>query len=65
MDDQETKGEYKKGYGKRPFWQWIVIYLVVAAVVYGLVYYFVLARGSGGYQVPGAASTPKSQSPLY
>lgn len=48
MDDQETKVEYKNGYGKRPLWQWAVIYLVVAAVVYGLVYYFVLAR-PGGY----------------
>lgn len=65
MDDQETKVEYKKGYGKRPLWQWIVIYLVVAVLVYGLVYYFVLAKGGGGYQVPGATSTPQSQSPLY
>lgn len=63
MDDQETKGEYKKGYGKRPLWQWIVIYLVVAALVYGLVYYFVLAK-DGGYQMPGATS-PQTQSPLY
>ena len=27
-----------KGYGKRPVWQWVVIYLIVAIVVYGLVY---------------------------
>lgn len=60
MDNQETG----KGYGKRPLWQWVVIYLVVAAVVYGLVYYFVLAKG-GGYQMPGATSTPQSQSPVY
>ncbi len=40
------------GYGKRPFWQWILIYLVVAVVVYGLVYYLFFAKGksySGTY----------------
>lgn len=29
----------KKGYGKRPMWQWVVLYVVVAAVVYFAVYY--------------------------
>lgn len=37
-----------KGYGKRPVWQWVLIYLVVGAIVYGLIYYFVLAK-DGGY----------------
>ncbi|OGE20391.1 hypothetical protein A3A14_03805 [Candidatus Daviesbacteria bacterium RIFCSPLOWO2_01_FULL_43_38] len=64
MDNQENKDRSGGGYGKRPLWQWVVIYLVIAAVVYGLIYYFVLARG-GGYQVPGATSAPQSQSPLY
>ena len=27
-----------KGYGKRPLWQWILVYLVVGAVVYFLIY---------------------------
>jgi len=27
-----------KGYGKRPVWQWVVIYLIVAIVLYGLAY---------------------------
>jgi tetraacyldisaccharide-1-P 4'-kinase len=31
--------EDKGGYGKTPVWLWIVIYLVAAAIVYGLVYY--------------------------
>lgn len=39
--------EYK-GYGKRPLWQWILIYVVIGAIVYGLIYYFFLA-GKGGY----------------
>ena len=44
MDDQQQP---KKGYGKRPIWQWAVIYVVVATIVYGLVYYFFM-RDSGG-----------------
>ncbi len=27
-------------YKKKPLWQWIVIYVVIAAILYGLVYYF-------------------------
>lgn len=37
------------GYGKRPLWQWIVIYAIIAAVVYGLVYYFVIAKKGNPY----------------
>lgn len=36
------------GYGKRPLWQWILIYLVVGGIIYGLIYYFVFAN-RGGY----------------
>ncbi|MEK7599535.1 MAG: hypothetical protein AAB462_00670 [Patescibacteria group bacterium] len=43
--DQPTQ-KPSKGYGKRPVWQWIAIYVVVAIVVYGLLYYFVM-RDSG------------------
>lgn len=35
-------------YASRPAWQWIAIYLVIGAVVYGLVYYFFIARRSSG-----------------
>lgn len=38
------------GYGKRPKWQWALIYLVVAVVVYGAIYYFFIRKsGSTGY----------------
>ena len=40
---------YKAGYGKRPMWQWIAIYAVIAIVVYGLIYYFVFANSGLGY----------------
>ena len=49
MVPEESKSPQKKtsGYGKRPVWQWAVIYLVVAAIVYWLIWYF-LIRKTGG-----------------
>ena len=44
MEEDTQKGSY----GKRPMWQWIAIYLVIGAVIYGLIYYFMFA-GKGGY----------------
>ena len=40
-----------KGYGKRPAWQWVVIYIVVAIVLYGLAYliFFHKSGTTGGY----------------
>ncbi|MBI2011272.1 hypothetical protein HYS91_00750 [Candidatus Daviesbacteria bacterium] len=47
---EEASSENKgSGYGKRPLWQWIVIYLVIGAIVYGLVYYFILSKPGGLY----------------
>ncbi|HET9174234.1 MAG TPA: hypothetical protein VFN56_03045 [Candidatus Saccharimonadales bacterium] len=38
-----------KMYGKRPMWQWIVIYLIIAIVVYGIIYLlFFHHSGSSG-----------------
>lgn len=37
-----------KGYGKRPLWFWVLIYLIVGGLVYWLVYYFWLGDSSGG-----------------
>mgnify|MGYP001572747719 CR=1 FL=1 len=42
-------------YTKRPLWQWIILYIIVGAIVYAAIYYFVVAR-KGGYQ-------PYTQSP--
>lgn len=50
------------GYGKRPLWQWIVIYLVIGGVIYFLVYYFVLAKNGVNYGTSTSGSaTPSSQ----
>lgn len=58
--DEQTQPE-SKGYGKRPLWQWIVLYLVIAVVVYGLVYYFIFAK-KGGYSSPNSSQQQYSQS---
>lgn len=49
--DESNSPESKKGsYGKRPLWQWIAIYLIVAVVVYGIIYLlFIRGNGSSGY----------------
>lgn len=46
----QTGGGYG---GKRPVWQWVVIYLVIAAIVYAVIYYVVIAK-KGGYQSTNA-----------
>ena len=50
------------GYGKRPLWQWIALYLVIGVVVYGVVYYFILAKNGGGYN-SNSAAVPSYTSP--
>src|SRR5581483_7787960 len=47
----------EKGYGKKPLWQWILIYVVVAAIVYGAIYYLFLGHKGGGYGYSSAPST--------
>jgi len=44
----------KNSYNKRPWWQWVTIYLVVAVLVYGGYYYFITK--SGTYFPPSTAS---------
>ncbi|MDO8497338.1 MAG: hypothetical protein Q7S61_02215 [bacterium] len=31
-------------YGKRPMWQWVVMYVILAAVVYGAIYFFFVVK---------------------
>lgn len=44
-DSQASDQKPVKSYGKRPLWQWVVIYAVVGAVVYGLIYYVFMREG--------------------
>lgn len=52
---------YMAGYGKRPLWQWVLIYLVVGGVIYGVVYYVIAARNGstmyGGQGNPSYSAT--------
>lgn len=38
----DTKQSY--GYSKRPLWQWILLYVLIGLLVYGVIYYFVFAK---------------------
>lgn len=52
MEPEETNTSDKptKAYSKRPMWQWVVIYIVVAVIVYGLIYYLFIHKSGGvGY----------------
>ena len=49
------------GYGKRPVWQWVIIYAVIAAIVYGLVYYLVLSKGGGYTPAPSQEYAPTAE----
>jgi len=57
MEEEQKQGNY----GKRPLWQWLVLYLVIAVVVYGAVYYFILAKNGNGYN--NSAVVPTYTSP--
>jgi len=46
QDSNNLPEQKPKGYGKRPMWQWAVLYLVIAVVVYGAIYWFFM-RDSG------------------
>lgn len=55
MEPQTTQTPQKpgKGYGKHSVKFWVLVYVAVAIVVYGLIYYFFMRdsgnNGTGGY----------------
>lgn len=58
----ETVQNTSGGYNKRPLWQWILIYIILGAIIYGAVYYFFLGKNNGynsnsstEYSVPSSA----------
>lgn len=59
MADDKTYSYDKGSYGKRPLWQWILLYVVIGGVLYALAYYFFFANNSG-YSSP-ANSTYDTQ----
>lgn len=51
----------KSGYGSKPWWFWVLVYLVVGAVVYYLVYYFVFAKKGSDYNTPSQEGTQQEE----
>lgn len=58
---EETQNERKSGYGKRPVWQWIVLYLVIAVILYSAVYYLFLHKQNPYTNGPQAYQMQTSQ----
>ncbi len=50
----------KSSYGKRPLWQWILLYVIIGAVVYAGIYYFFIKNKSGGYSYTQTTPTQNS-----
>lgn len=46
MDESQDNKKPEKGYGKRPIWQWVLIYVVAAIIIYGLIYYIFIRNGN-------------------
>jgi hypothetical protein len=44
--DEQMSRPSPKGYGKRPMWQWVLIYVVVGGLVYFLIYWLFIRGGS-------------------
>ncbi len=56
---------YGKGYGKRPLWQWILIYIIIGGILYFLIYKFVIAKNGGGYNYSVPSSNSSQSAPAY
>jgi len=56
-----ASGGYKNAYGKKPLWQWVLIYLVIGGIIYALIYYFIYAKKGNSYISP-VSYTPTQNS---
>lgn len=52
--------DYRSGYGKKPWWFWILVYVIIGGLIYYGFYYFGY-RNKGSYTIP----QNQSQSPAY
>lgn len=64
---EETVQNANGGYNKRPLWQWLVIYVILGAIIYGAIYYFFLSKNnnyneSSQYASPSPSQTSPSPS---
>ena len=58
MEQEQTSGG---GYGKLPLWKWLVIYVILAVIIYGLIYFFVLSKKGGYAPSPSQTYSPTTQ----
>ena len=60
------KSSYKryshKGYGKRPLWQWILLYVIIGGIIYAVVYGVFFANKGMMYGRP-TTNVPTTTSP--
>lgn len=59
--DDNTQ-QTSSGYAKRPLWQWILLYVVIGLLVYGLIYYFVFAKKINYPAQPAVSVSPTAAS---
>src|SRR3989344_2653492 len=58
----DNNNQPASGYRKLEWWQWVLIYGVIAAVAYGALYYFYLRpRGIAPYSAPFTAPVTQTQ----
>lgn len=58
---EENTPTTSNNYGKRPLWQWILIYLIIGGIIYYAVYYFAFAN-KGGYSNNTSAQPQQNSS---
>ena len=61
--ENEISQDKKSAYSNRPVWQWVLIYLVIAIVVYGAIYFLFLHKNNSYGNIPSTntAKTVKQQ----
>ena len=52
-------GNKNGGYGKRPLWQWILLYVVIGGIIYFGIFYYL------GHRHTGNSATPTTRHSLY
>lgn len=48
----------QNSYGKRPLWQWVILYLIIGGIIYALLYYSGIVRiGNFGHNSQNVLET--------
>jgi predicted lipoprotein with Yx(FWY)xxD motif len=61
-----VESDNKSSYGKRPLWQWLILYLVIGGIVYAGIYFLFLKKSPAyTYQQPQAAPIAAPTDNIY